>query len=211
MQALRKWITKTLRYRATQNNCYAVSMYALNDMINHTFLLFCVFHTICITVVWYSLSNLGSLVQGNGDLIKFPPTSLADLKDSAFGLQTAIGTNFWEIFAFFSLTYFLKHTCSYPGSSLLNAIAGVLFGSVFGTCLCVALTTLGSICAYFVSFFFGNAILRALPSRLNIDTRISQFRNKVIEEKDSNCLGWWLLSLRLVPAFPQVSLHRMIQ
>ncbi|KAG0374131.1 Transmembrane protein 41A [Mortierella sp. AD032] len=110
------------------------------------------------------------------------PKSIDDVKVDAEILQefaTATYEGWIRTFWVFSAVYIWKQCFGIPGSAFLNILAGALYGPWFGTVLTSALTTLGSVLAYFMSFFIMEPIMNRYAS-----SRLDQMRAQ-IEKKTS--------------------------
>ncbi|XP_046700570.1 transmembrane protein 41A-A [Silurus meridionalis] len=112
---------------------------------------------------------------GDSEMIRLKfPSDLQELKEMAGLLRF----------------YNLEHM-----SSLLNILAGALFGPWLGLVLCCVLTTIGASMCFLLSHFFGKQhIIRMFPNR------VAQLQRKVEENRSS--LFFFLLFLRLFPMSP---------
>ncbi|KAF9412162.1 Transmembrane protein 41A [Podila epigama] len=105
------------------------------------------------------------------------PKSIEDVKVDAVILQefaTATYEGWLRTFWVFSVVYLWKQCFGIPGSAFLNILAGALYGPWFGTLLTSALTTVGSVFAYFMSFFLMEPIMNRYAS-----TRLDQMRTQI--------------------------------
>ena len=101
--------------------------------------------------------------------------------------------------AAFSGIFILKHAFCVPGGSLLNALAGALFGLRLAIPLCSLLTAVGGSCSYMLSAACGAPLI----ARWRLDGRIAPLRRRAEEARSQGSLPRLLLSLRLVPLLPQ--------
>ncbi|XP_058247198.1 transmembrane protein 41A-A isoform X1 [Hemibagrus wyckioides] len=126
--------------------------------------------------------------------LKFP-SDLQELKQMAGLLQHYKKEHSGFVLLLFSSAYLYKQAFAIPGSSLLNILAGALFGPWLGLVLCCVLTTVGASVCFLLSHFFGKQhIVRIFPDR------VAQLQRKVEENRSS--LFFFLLFLRLFPISP---------
>ncbi|KAF9314622.1 hypothetical protein BG003_003959 [Podila horticola] len=112
------------------------------------------------------------------------PKSIDDVKVDAEILQefaTATYEGWLRTFWVFSVVYLWKQCFGIPGSAFLNILAGALYGPWFGTLLTSALTTIGSVFAYFMSFFLMEPIMNRYAS-----TRLDQMRLQIQKKTRSS-------------------------
>lgn len=112
------------------------------------------------------------------------PKSIDDVKVDAEILQefaTATYEGWLRTFWVFSIVYLWKQCFGIPGSAFLNILAGALYGPWFGTLLTSALTTVGSVFAYFMSFFLMEPIMNRYAS-----TRLDQMRLQIEKKTRSS-------------------------
>lgn len=100
----------------------------------------------------------------------------------------------------FAVAYLTKQTFSIPGSALLNALAGALFGLAGGLALVVSLTAAGCSCCYWMSY----ASLRRAAAVL-AGSRVRGLRETMTRHADN--LFFFLLFSRLFPASPNWALN----
>ncbi|KAB5577450.1 hypothetical protein PHYPO_G00210390 [Pangasianodon hypophthalmus] len=126
--------------------------------------------------------------------LKFP-SDLQELKQMAGLLRFYKREHSSFVLLLFSSAYLYKQAFAIPGSSLLNILAGALFGPWLGLGLCCVLTTVGASMCFLLSHFFGKQhIIRIFPDR------VAQLQGKVEENRSS--LFFFLLFLRLFPMSP---------
>ncbi|KAK3569431.1 hypothetical protein QTP86_030070 [Hemibagrus guttatus] len=126
--------------------------------------------------------------------LKFP-SDLRELKQMAGLLQHYKKEHSGFVLLLFSSAYLYKQAFAIPGSSLLNILAGALFGPWLGLVLCCVLTTVGASVCFLLSHFFGKQhIVRIFPDR------VAQLQRKVEENRSS--LFFFLLFMRLFPISP---------
>ncbi|KAF9314925.1 Transmembrane protein 41A, partial [Podila minutissima] len=112
------------------------------------------------------------------------PKSIDDVKVDAEILQefaTATYEGWLRTFWVFSVVYLWKQCFGIPGSAFLNILSGALYGPWFGTLLTSALTTVGSVFAYFMSFFLMEPIMNRYAS-----TRLDQMRLQIQKKTRSS-------------------------
>ncbi|XP_047933194.2 transmembrane protein 41A isoform X2 [Anser cygnoides] len=83
------------------------------------------------------------------------PSDLEELRELAEALRDYEREHRGAALALFCAAYLYKQSFAIPGSSLLNVLAGALFGPWTGLALCSALTSLGATCCYLLSGAFG--------------------------------------------------------
>ena len=101
--------------------------------------------------------------------------------------------------ALFSSIFLFKIILCIPGGTLLNAVAGALFGAYLGVPLVLALSVLGSCGAYLLSQHCGGALL----ARWRLDARLAPLRRRIDLASATGTLPRMLTSLRMLPLFPQ--------
>ncbi|WP_397572661.1 FAD-dependent oxidoreductase [Silanimonas sp.] len=118
--------------------------------------------------------------------------TLDALKTQADALGTAVAANPWQAAGLFFLAYVLVAALSIPGAAVMTLAAGALFGLLEGTVLVSFASSIGATLAFLVARFgFRDALRARFGERLrDIDAGIA---------RDG---AFYLLTLRLVPAFP---------
>ena len=118
--------------------------------------------------------------------------TLDALKAQADALGAAVAANPWQAAGLFFLAYVLVAALSIPGAAVMTLAAGALFGLVEGTVLVSFASSIGATLAFLVARFgFRDALRARFGERLrDIDAGIA---------RDG---AFYLLTLRLVPAFP---------
>ncbi|GAA6089830.1 transmembrane protein 41A-A isoform X1 [Tachysurus ichikawai] len=134
--------------------------------------------------------------QQDMDMIRLKfPSDLQELNQMAGLLRLYKKEHSGFVLLLFSSAYLYKQAFAIPGSSLLNILAGALFGPWLGLVLCSVLTTVGASMCFLLSHFFGKQhIVRIFPDR------VAQLQRKVEENQSS--LFFFLLFLRLFPVSP---------
>lgn len=99
----------------------------------------------------------------------------------------------------FSTLFVVKHTFCVPGGSLLNALAGALFGLPIAVPLCTVLSTIGGSTCYLMSRSCGSPLLE----RWHLEPRVAPLRRRIDDAAAKGSLPRLLVSLRLMPVFPQ--------
>lgn len=126
--------------------------------------------------------------------LKFP-SDLEELRELAELLQFYKTEHTGYVLLLFCSAYLYKQSFAIPGSSLLNILAGAIFGPYQGLLLACVLTTLGSTMCYLLSQAFGKQyIIKLFPDK------VSMLQRKVEDNKD--CLFFFLLFLRFFPMSP---------
>ena len=118
--------------------------------------------------------------------------SLEQLQRQADALQAQVAARPWQAAALFFLGYVLVTALSIPGAAVMTLAAGALFGLLQGVVLVSFASTIGATLAFLVARVgFRDALRARFGERLrDIDAGIA---------RDG---GFYLLTLRLVPAFP---------
>uniref|UniRef100_A0A8C2UAJ8 Transmembrane protein 41A n=1 Tax=Coturnix japonica TaxID=93934 RepID=A0A8C2UAJ8_COTJA len=123
------------------------------------------------------------------------PSDLEELRELSEALRDYERRHRGAAVALFCAAYLYKQSFAIPGSSLLNVLAGALFGPWVGLLLCSALTSLGATCCYLLSRAFGKRlVVRYFPDK------VALLQRKV--EENRSCLFFFLLFLRLFPMTP---------
>ncbi|XP_063194064.1 transmembrane protein 41A isoform X2 [Chroicocephalus ridibundus] len=105
------------------------------------------------TVALWLLSARLSAGQA-GRPLRFP-SDLEELRELAEALRDYERQHRGAALALFCAAYLYKQSFAIPGSSLLNVLAGALFGPWTGLVLCSALTSVGATFCYLLSGAFG--------------------------------------------------------
>lgn len=127
------------------------------------------------------------------------PSSFHDLQASASSLRDLARSHRALFVLVYCYAYAVKQTFCIPGSVLMNALGGVLFGVPLGLTLSVLMTTLGATGCYLVSLAWGMQLIEC--SRM--EARVRALRATVTNAHARNQLLWYFLSLRLTTVFPQ--------
>ncbi|KAL4635672.1 transmembrane protein 41A [Arapaima gigas] len=126
--------------------------------------------------------------------LKFP-ADLEELRELAELLQFYRTEHAGYVLLLYCSAYLYKQSFAIPGSSLLNMLAGALFGPWEGLLLACMLTTVGSTNCYFLSRTFGKRhVVRLFPAK------VATLQRKVEENRSS--LFFFLLFLRFFPMTP---------
>lgn len=126
--------------------------------------------------------------------LKFP-SDLEELRELAELLQFYKTEHTGYVLLLFCSAYLYKQSFAIPGSSLLNILAGAIFGLYEGLFLACLLTTLGSTLCYLLSQAFGKRYIANL-----FPDKVSVLQRKVEDNQD--CLFFFLLFLRFFPMTP---------
>jgi len=103
------------------------------------------------------------------------PRSLADVASSARLLRAAAAAHGALTVAAFVSTYFCKAALCLPGTMVLNALAGALFGRAPALVVCAALGCAGSVNAFALSAAAGSPLL----ARCGLEARLAALRARV--------------------------------
>ncbi|XP_026861501.1 transmembrane protein 41A-A isoform X1 [Electrophorus electricus] len=126
--------------------------------------------------------------------LKFP-SDLEELKEMAQLLRYYKTEHGGYVLLLFCSAYLYKQTFAIPGSSLLNVLAGALFGPWQGLLLACVLTTVGATFCFLLSRAFGKQhIVRLFPDKVAV-------LQKKVQENHSS-LFFLLLFLRFFPMSP---------
>ncbi|KAG8346669.1 putative SNARE associated Golgi protein [Trypanosoma vivax] len=99
-----------------------------------------------------------------------------------------------------STLYLLLLTFCVPGTIVLNAVAGALFGTTLGVPYCTIMGTLGACSCYALSQFVGIGYVERLDAWLGKGDKLNALRLAV--RRYHNDLLAYLLFLRLTPVVP---------
>jgi len=118
--------------------------------------------------------------------------SLEELRARRDQLLTFVETNFWMTLAVYMLVYIVMAALSLPGAAIMTLAGGALFGLVAGSIAVSFASTIGATLVFLAArFLFRDAIQKKFRKRL-----------KAINEGVEKDGAFYLLALRLVPAFP---------
>ena len=106
--------------------------------------------------------------------------------------QQALQENPFTVAFIFFAVYVLVTALSLPGAAVMTLAAGALFGVVYGTILVSFASTIGATLAFIIARYIARDWVQARFAQ-QLHTI-----NKGIEEEG----GFYLFSLRLIPAFP---------
>ncbi|NXD15233.1 TM41A protein, partial [Nothocercus nigrocapillus] len=123
------------------------------------------------------------------------PSDVQELREAAEALRRYEREHRGAALLLFCAAYLYKQSFAIPGSSLLNVLAGALFGPWLGLALCSALTAAGATVCYLLSGAFGKGLLEHYFPR-----QVAALQGKV--EENRSCLFFFLLFLRLFPMTP---------
>jgi pyruvate/2-oxoglutarate dehydrogenase complex dihydrolipoamide dehydrogenase (E3) component/uncharacterized membrane protein YdjX (TVP38/TMEM64 family) len=115
-----------------------------------------------------------------------------ELKQRQLELQSLVSDNSFAAAAIFFLIYVLATSVSFPGALILTLAGGALFGLVQGTLLISFASTIGALFAFLVARYFLHDFVQN-----KFSDRLTLINQKVKKEG-----AFYLLFLRLVPAFP---------
>ncbi|XP_029314627.1 LOW QUALITY PROTEIN: transmembrane protein 41A-A [Cottoperca gobio] len=132
--------------------------------------------------------------SGEPGRLKFP-SDLEELRELAELLQFYKTEHTGYVLLLFCSAYLYKQSFAIPGSSLLNILAGAIFGPYQGLLLASVLTTVGSTMCYLLSQAFGKRYIANL-----FPDKVSMLQSKV--EANQDCLFFFLLFLRFFPMTP---------
>lgn len=118
--------------------------------------------------------------------------SLQGLKSRQESLEAWVSARHWLALGSFFAVYVAVTSLSLPGAAILTLAAGALFGLVEGTVLVSFASSIGATLAFLVSRFVLRDSLRAKYGQ-----RLRAFDEGI--ERDG---GFYLFTMRLVPAFP---------
>lgn len=157
---------------------------------------------VCVLLVFYGLLRHTQSVLSADPAVdafpSFPPHSFEELRHGAQSIRMAVSKHPVLITALLSSAFLLKQAFSVPGSGLLNLCSGIAYG-YFGIVFASALTGLGCVLAFLLSRYYGGYIIE----RFSLQERLLPLRIRVDVARSRGSLFWYLLSLRVVPAFPQ--------
>ncbi|XP_028325235.1 transmembrane protein 41A-B-like [Gouania willdenowi] len=126
--------------------------------------------------------------------LKFP-SDLEELRELAEQLKFYKREHYGYVLLLFSSAYLYKQSFALPGSSLLNMLAGAIFGPWLGLLLACLLTASGSTFCFLLSSVFGKQyVVHLFPEK------VALLQRKAEENRSS--LFFFLLSLRFFPMTP---------
>ncbi|KAM9847977.1 transmembrane protein 41A-B-like [Aulostomus maculatus] len=126
--------------------------------------------------------------------LKFP-SDLEELRELADMLKFYKREHHGFVLLLFCSAYLYKQSFAIPGSSLLNLLAGAIFGPWEGLLLACLLTTSGSTFCFLLSTVFGKQhVVQLFPEK------VALLQRKVEENRSS--LFFFLLFLRFFPMTP---------
>ncbi|XP_030311767.1 transmembrane protein 41A isoform X2 [Calypte anna] len=97
------------------------------------------------------------------------PSDLEELRELAEALRDYERQHRGAALALFCAAYLYKQSFAIPGSSLLNVLAGALFGPWTGLVLCSVLTSVGATLCYLLSHAFGKQfIVHYFPDKVAV-------------------------------------------
>jgi len=147
--------------------------------------------------------RLAHVAGGSADGAPFSfPSSFDELAARAATVRGLASEHPLEFAALLAAAYIFKQAFCTPGSALLNAVAGVAFGAVRGVPLACCLTGIGVAACYALS-----AIFAAPLTRLAVWSRTAPLRDRIAVARRDGSLALYLISLRLVPVFPQWAIN----
>ena len=128
---------------------------------------------------------------------QFFPTSIEDV-DKLAKLLLEIQAQFpYHIFMLVISFYTWKQMFAVPGSALLNVLAGVLYGPIYGALLVCSFTALGSSLCYLLSRYLGGGFLVHFVIG---SSRIAALASSV--QRHRSALFFYCLFIRLFPFTP---------
>ncbi|NWH61324.1 TM41A protein, partial [Geococcyx californianus] len=146
------------------------------------------------TAALWLLSAWLSAGQAHRWVLRFP-ADLQELRELAEALREFERRHRGAALGLFCAAYLYKQSFAIPGSSVLNVLAGALFGPWAALALCSALTSVGATLCYLLSRAFGKQlVVHYFPDR------VALLQRKV--EENRSCLFFFLLFLRLFPMTP---------
>ncbi|NCN28030.1 TVP38/TMEM64 family protein [bacterium] len=114
------------------------------------------------------------------------------IKSKTFEFQSFVDSNLWTSTIFFFAIYALSNTLYLPIASVLTLAGGALFGFWHSLILVSFASSVGATGAFLLSRYF----LKSYVEK-NFGKKLSSIQEGVEQEG-----GFYLFSLRLVPAFP---------
>ncbi|XP_042201636.1 transmembrane protein 41A isoform X1 [Callorhinchus milii] len=149
------------------------------------------------TAALYLLSCSLPVSQSDSDsarTLSFP-SDLEELRVIAGQLHSYKDQHPGYVLLLYCSAYLYKQTFAIPGSSLLNILAGALFGPWLGLALCCNLTAIGATFCFLLSKTYGKQyMVQRFPER------VSMLQQRV--EENRSCLFFFLLFLRFFPMTP---------
>ena len=134
-------------------------------------------------------------VDGNHRL--YFPSTLDELRNL---IDIIDDVDLYKILPLFCAAYLFKQTFAIPGSTLLNLLAGSLFGTTIGFLLTCTLTATGATFCYLLAKLVGREAVEQYFAKF-----ISKVHTKLEENKER--LPYYLMFLRLFPGSPNWAIN----
>lgn len=115
-------------------------------------------------------------------------------------MQVLANRQMIQMFLLVGVAYVLLQTLCIPGTVVLNAVAGAVFGMRVGVPYCTVLGLLGACCCYALSSFVGVRLVERIDGRLTNGKGLQKIRLQVQRYRSE--LLVYLIFLRLTPVFP---------
>ena len=120
--------------------------------------------------------------------------SLSSIQARLSEFQEITQSKFWQTIGMFAGLYFVLAATGLPGITVLNLLAGALFGIGIGTMTVIAAGTSGASIVFLLTRFgFGDLVQKKWGYKLQA----------INSEVEKNGL-WYLFSVRMIPLFPIV-------
>ncbi|KAJ3043319.1 hypothetical protein HDV00_005322 [Rhizophlyctis rosea] len=147
-----------------------------------------------IALIWQLAITLPRMDSPTGAELGWPKT-LQDLRSQSELLRAYSNTYTTHVLALFTAVFLFKQAWAVPGASLMNILAGVLYG-FWGFWLVSILTAIGSTMSYWLSqMYLGELLLERFARG-----KLQYFRRHVESNKEN--LFYYLLFVRLFPLSP---------
>ena len=152
-----------------------------------------------IAIFFLSLSGLYFMAKWtvDNDHQLFFPSNLEELRDL---LRILNEVDVHKVLPLFCAAYLFKQTFAIPGSTLLNVLAGSLFGTTTGFLLSCLLTATGATFCYLLARLIGRDAMEKYFAKF-----VSGIHNRLEENKMS--LPYYLMFLRLFPGSPNWAIN----
>ncbi|KAG7512619.1 transmembrane protein 41A-B-like [Solea senegalensis] len=131
--------------------------------------------------------------------LKFP-SDLDELRELAHTLKFYEREHYGYVLLLYCSAYLYKQSFAIPGSSLLNMLAGAIFGPWLGLALACVCSTAGSTLCFLLSSAFGKQYVVYL-----FPETVAMLQRKV--EENHSSLFFFLLFLRFFPMTPNWTLN----
>jgi uncharacterized membrane protein YdjX (TVP38/TMEM64 family) len=112
-------------------------------------------------------------------------------------LQQLTDLNYYPMMLAHASCFLFLQSTAIPGTIFFNLLGGALFKMHIGYPICLVLNTVGSVCLYMLSHYFGRHIVQRF-----FQHRMDQFKELTVAKNDNTALFIFMVSLRVFPFTP---------